>query len=122
MDKDSLEKLKSRMEYLEKMNSWYFIALQRLASLGDLHKDFKLYRDPNFLFVTARKFLKQLLEFQTLAFYLADEAAWQTAVQRMFDAGNQAVSSHNPYWDVRGVTFEDADGYRVVLQHASWEN
>jgi signal transduction histidine kinase len=74
MDKDSLEKLKSRMEYLEKMNSWYFIALQRLASLGDLHKDFKLYRDPNFLFVTARKFLKQLLEFQTLAFYLADEA------------------------------------------------
>jgi len=35
MDKDSLEKLKSRMEYLERMNSWYFIALQRLASLGD---------------------------------------------------------------------------------------
>ena len=74
MDKDSQEKLKSRMEYLERMNSWYFIALQRLASLGDLHKDFKLYRDPNFLFVTARKFLEQLLEFQTLAFYLADES------------------------------------------------
>ena len=57
-----------------------------------------------------------------LVFYLADEAAWQTAVQRMIDAGNQPVSSHNPYLDVRGVTFEDADGYRVVLQHASWEN
>ena len=74
MDKDSEEKLKSRIEYLERTNSWYFIALQRLASLGDLHKEFKLYRDPNFLFVTARKFLKQLLDFQTLAFYLADDS------------------------------------------------
>lgn len=73
MDKDSEEKLKSRMEYLERMNSWYFIALQRLASLGDLHKDFKLYRDPNVLFVSARNFLRQLLEFQSLAFYLVDE-------------------------------------------------
>jgi len=74
MDKDSEEKLKSRIEYLERTNSWYFIALQRLASLGDLHKDFKLYQDPNFLFVTARKFLKQLLNFQTLAFYLSDDS------------------------------------------------
>jgi signal transduction histidine kinase len=73
MEKDSLEKIKSRMEYLERMNSWYFIALQRLASLGDLHKDFKLYRDPNFLFITARKFLKQLLDFETLAFYMAND-------------------------------------------------
>ncbi len=74
MDEDSQEKIKSRMEYLEKMNSWYFIALQRLASLGDLHKDVKLYRDPKFLFVTARNYLKQLLEFRTLAFYLVDES------------------------------------------------
>ena len=74
LDKDSQEKIKSRMEYLERMNSWYFIALQRLASLGDLHKDVKLYRDPKFLFVTARNYLKQLLGFRTLAFYLVDES------------------------------------------------
>ena len=30
------------------------------------------------------------------------------------------VPSHNPYWDVRGKTFEDLDGYRVVLEQAEW--
>jgi len=74
MVEDSQEKLKSRMEYLENTNSWYFIALQRLASLGDLYKDVKLYRAPKFHFVTTRNYLKQLLEFRTMAFYLVDES------------------------------------------------
>jgi YycE-like C-terminal domain len=30
------------------------------------------------------------------------------------------VKAYNSYWDVRGKTFEDADGYRVVLQCAAW--
>ncbi len=84
MDKASQEKLKSRMEYLEKMNSWYFIALQRLASLGDLHKEINMNRDPKFLFETARNFLKQLLDFQTLAFYLADESDNQFLLEDCF--------------------------------------
>lgn len=25
-----------------------------------------------------------------------------------------------PYWDRKGKTFEDPDGYRVVLQQSSW--
>lgn len=29
--------------------------------------------------------------------------------------------SFNPYWDRLGVTFEDPDGYRVVLQRDAWE-
>ena len=57
-----------------------------------------------------------------LVFYLPDAGEWQTAVQRMRDKGYNSVPSHNPYWDHRGLTFEDADGYRVVLQNASWEN
>jgi hypothetical protein len=32
----------------------------------------------------------------------------------------RAVLSYNPYGDVQGRTFEDLDGYRVVLQHATW--
>jgi len=28
--------------------------------------------------------------------------------------------SENPYWDVNGVTFEDPDGWRIVLQNAGW--
>ena len=27
----------------------------------------------------------------------------------------------NPYWEIRGRTFEDLDGYRVVLQNSAWE-
>ncbi len=55
-----------------------------------------------------------------LVFYLPDEAEWQQAVGRMIQQGSQPVTSYNPYWDVRGKTFEDPDGYRVVLQNAAW--
>lgn len=56
-----------------------------------------------------------------LVFYLPDKGEWQTALERMRDHGYSPVPSHNPYWDQRGLTFEDADGYRVVLQNAAWE-
>lgn len=55
-----------------------------------------------------------------LVFYLPDVAEWRQAVARMEAAGYVAVSSFNPYWDERGKTFEDPDGYRVVLQNATW--
>jgi catechol 2,3-dioxygenase-like lactoylglutathione lyase family enzyme len=55
-----------------------------------------------------------------LVFYEADEQLWRAACERMRSAGFTAVPSHNPYWDVRGETFEDLDGYRVVWQHGSW--
>jgi len=56
-----------------------------------------------------------------LVFYLPDPDAWQAAVDGMIACGYQPVKSFNPYWDVRGMTFEDMDGYRVVLQRAAWE-
>ena len=56
-----------------------------------------------------------------LVFYLPDKADWQAGVQRMRQAGFAPVPSFNPYWDREGVTFEDPDGYRVVLQNASWD-
>lgn len=55
-----------------------------------------------------------------LVFYLPDAAEWRAAVQRMRDAGFAPVSSFNPYWDRGGVTFQDSDGYRVVLLNAPW--
>ena len=55
-----------------------------------------------------------------LVFYQPDEEAWRAACVRMLAAGFTAVVSHNPYWDVRGQTFEDLDGYRVVLQQSTW--
>lgn len=55
-----------------------------------------------------------------LVFYIPDQQIWQTACARMIAAGFQAVPSYNPYWDVAGKTFEDIDGYRVVLQNREW--
>ena len=55
-----------------------------------------------------------------LVFYLPDAGEWQAAVQRMQAAGFAPVPSYNPYWDQLGATFEDPDGYRVVLQQAAW--
>jgi catechol 2,3-dioxygenase-like lactoylglutathione lyase family enzyme len=55
-----------------------------------------------------------------LVFYHPDREAWRMAVQRMRDAGFAPVRSFNPYWDKEGMTFEDPDGYRVVLQSAVW--
>ena len=55
-----------------------------------------------------------------LVFYVPDRAQWEAWVRRMEAAGFAAVPSRNPYWDMRGKTFEDPDGYRVVLQQAEW--
>ena len=55
-----------------------------------------------------------------LVFYLPEAGEWQAAVQRMAAAGYAPVLAHNPYWNQLGRTFEDPDGYRVVLQRAAW--
>ena len=57
-----------------------------------------------------------------LVFYLPDNEKWRAAIQRMGSSGYNQVKSFNPYWDRHGRTFEDPDGYRVVLQNAAWPN
>ena len=56
-----------------------------------------------------------------LVFYYPDAQEWERAVARMIEHGYTPVPSFNPYWDAKGKTFEDADGYRVVLQQAAWD-
>jgi hypothetical protein len=55
-----------------------------------------------------------------LVFYIPDPAEWEQSCAQMERAGFRVVPSYNPYWDVRGRTFADLDGYRVVLQNAAW--
>ncbi len=55
-------------------------------------------------------------------FYVADQAEWERACASLLSAGFTRVTSFNPYWEVRGQTFEDPDGYRVVLQNAEWKS
>ena len=57
-----------------------------------------------------------------LVFYVPEEREWRAAVDRMVAAGYAPVPSCNPYWDRSGRTFEDPDGYRVVLQHGAWSS
>jgi catechol 2,3-dioxygenase-like lactoylglutathione lyase family enzyme len=57
-----------------------------------------------------------------LVFYLPEAQAWAEAVSRMQAAGFAALPAYNPYWDQWGKTFEDPDGYRLVLQQAAWQN
>jgi catechol 2,3-dioxygenase-like lactoylglutathione lyase family enzyme len=56
-----------------------------------------------------------------LVFYVPDETEWITRCGQMRKAGFIEVASFNPYWDRLGKTFEDPDGYRVVLQRAKWK-
>ncbi|PSU36480.1 glyoxalase [Photobacterium lutimaris] len=56
-----------------------------------------------------------------LVFYVDCSQAWERACRNMIDAGFSVVESSNPYWEQVGKTFEDLDGYRVVLQNRDWE-
>ena len=55
-----------------------------------------------------------------LVFYIPDASEWEESCQRLRASGFRGVPSYNPYWDRQGRTFEDLDGYRVVLQNAGW--
>jgi hypothetical protein len=57
-----------------------------------------------------------------LVFYAPTAAEWQTACARMVAAGFTPVAAFNPYWETRGRTFADPDGYRIVWQQAEWRN
>ena len=53
-----------------------------------------------------------------IVFYIPDNDDWLNACEAMSCASFEMVESYNPYWDANGKTFEDIDGYRVVLQNA----
>ena len=51
-----------------------------------------------------------------LVFYLADERARDELAGQLRALGGEPVEPENPYWrDAGGLTFEDPDGWRVVL-------
>jgi hypothetical protein len=55
-----------------------------------------------------------------LVFYLPELSEWNAVVERIRDFGAHPVRPSNPFWEHHGITFEDPDGYRIVLQNASW--
>ena len=57
-----------------------------------------------------------------VVFYIPEKSEWQTRCDNMLAAGFKQVTSFNPYWESRGRTYEDPDGYRTVLEQAGWIN
>jgi hypothetical protein len=52
-------------------------------------------------------------------FYVPDYSAWNRC-SRMLEAGFIEVESFNPYWNQGGRTFQDQDGYQVVIKRSAW--
>ena len=55
-----------------------------------------------------------------IVFYIHNRNEWKQAIEKIESRGHKAVPSHNPFWDKNGKTFLDPDGYRIVIQNASW--
>ena len=55
-------------------------------------------------------------------FYVPSDAEWRAACASMLAAGFDRVTAFNPYWEARGCTYVDCDGYRIALQRAEWSN
>ena len=56
-----------------------------------------------------------------IVFYIPDRQEWQDTIDRLQSIGYTPIKSYNPYWDRNGITFEDPDGYRIVLENTDWE-
>ena len=54
-----------------------------------------------------------------LVLYLGDHATVQTVARRL---GVDPTPPATPYWAEHGLTFQDPDGFRVVLVPERWEN
>lgn len=52
-----------------------------------------------------------------LVFYIEDDEAIASIVARMHGRGHEPVTPENRYWAEKGITFEDPDGWRVVLMN-----
>ena len=53
-------------------------------------------------------------------FYVPDGATWSAVTASIEARGLVPVLAANPYWDQHGRTYEDPDGYRVVMQQSAW--
>ncbi len=55
-----------------------------------------------------------------LVFYVPDAVEWLMCCNNLVSANFRKVTPYNAYWANKGVTFEDVDGYRVVVQNSNW--
>jgi uncharacterized glyoxalase superfamily protein PhnB len=54
-----------------------------------------------------------------LVLYIPDRDALNALRDRLAALGHEPVPPENPYWHEHGLTFEDPDGWRVVLMRTN---
>ena len=54
-----------------------------------------------------------------LVFYIPNLTTIQRLTQRLMKMGYPEVEPENPYWNEKGVTIADPDGWRVVLMNTA---
>ena len=52
-----------------------------------------------------------------LVFYIPDAKQIQAVKSRLASMGYPEVPPENPYWEEKGVTIADPDGWRIVLMN-----
>ena len=57
-----------------------------------------------------------------LVFYFDDPAGYQQQIERLKSFGHSNVEPENPYWAGKSETFEDPDGWRVVIFNGLFES
>ena len=50
-----------------------------------------------------------------IVFYIITESVYHNLISRLEGCGYFPVAAGNPHWDKDGITFQDPDGWRVVL-------
>ena len=55
-----------------------------------------------------------------VVFYIPDFEEWKVFTEKLSAQGFKPVEPLNPYWNQKGKTYQDPDGYRVVIQNADW--
>ena len=88
------------------------------AMLGTIGEDFHF----EFTFCRTHPIQPTPTNEDLLVFYYPEAEAWRQRCYSLLAAGFKEVPSFNPYWARNGRTFEDRDGYRLVIHQAAWSN
>jgi len=72
--KTSTKYLEERIQYLEEVNRFTLDILEMAASLGDFQPSINKLQEPSVILKETRSRVQRLIPFQTLAFYLIDDA------------------------------------------------
>lgn len=72
-EKNELDQLRKRVDYLERINQQYISTLDTLNSLGDIHGNVKQKRSPQHIFSSTRQYICRLAYFDLTAFLMVNE-------------------------------------------------